>query len=107
MKSILLVALTLALAISAHAQTPAPSIEGTAQRMIPPRPRVMEIAKRDHGQTGVSFHTSDAGLQSLFDAAEAKAAENIYEITPGMKVLVEGGGFAHVYLETQPMGREM
>jgi hypothetical protein len=78
-----------------------------AAKTIPQRPRVMEIAKNDHGQTGVSFHTSDARLQRLFDSAEAKAAENIYEITPGMKVLVEGGGFSHVYLETQPMSGEM
>ena len=75
--------------------------------MIPPRPKVMEIMKRDHGRTGVAFRTSDAELQRLFDAADAKAAENIYEITPGMKVLVEGPAYPGVYLETQAMGGEM
>ena len=97
----------LALAAATHAQTPATPGDGAAQSMIPPRPMVAEIAQRNHGQTGVSFRTSDAELQKLFDAAEAKAAANLYPISPGMKVLVEGGGYAAVYLETQPMGGEM
>lgn len=103
----ILIYFALALTGAVHAQTPALSIEDTTQRIIPSRPKVMEIVKRDHGRTSVSFRTSDMELQKLFDVAEAKAAENIYEITPGMKVLVEGGGFSHVYLETQPMGGEM
>ena len=44
-------------------------------------------------RTGVSFRTSDADLQRLYDAAEAKAAANIVQFTPSMKVLVEGGGY--------------
>ncbi|MEI8037736.1 MAG: hypothetical protein WCJ14_05040 [Verrucomicrobiota bacterium] len=104
MNHVLLAALVLTAA--AHAQAAAPLAAGAAIK-IPPQPRVAEIAKRDHGQTGVSFRTSDSGMQTLFDAAEAKEAENIYEISPGVKVLVEGGGFAAVYLETQAMGGEM
>jgi len=58
-------------------------------------------------QTGVSFHSTDADLQRLFDVAEAKAAANIVQFTPTMKALVEGGGYANVWIETQPMGGEM
>jgi len=58
-------------------------------------------------QTGVSFQTSDDALQRLFDIAEAKAAGNIVQFNPLMKVLVEGGVFHAAYLETQPMGGEM
>jgi hypothetical protein len=82
-------------------------MDGSENRIQTAKAKVAEIAKRVHGESGVAFRTSDTGLQTFFDAAEAKAAENIYEISPGMKVLVEGGGFSHVYLETQPMGGEM
>lgn len=58
-------------------------------------------------RTGVSFRTSDAGLQRLFDAAEARAVSNLVQFTPAMKVLVEGGGYGNAWLETQPMGGEM
>jgi len=57
--------------------------------------------------TSVSFRTSDARLQRLFDAAEAKAATNIVQFTPTMKILVEGGGYENAWIETQPMGGEM
>ena len=57
--------------------------------------------------TGVTFKTSDAFLQRLFDAAEAGAAGNIVQFTPGMKALVEGPTYQHLFLETQPMGGEM
>ena len=58
-------------------------------------------------KTGVSFRTTDADLQRLFDAAETKAASNIVQFTPTMKALVEGGGYGNVWIETQPMGGEM
>ena len=58
-------------------------------------------------ETGVAFQTSDTELQHLFDTAEAKAAANIVPFTPTMKVLVEGGGYGNVWIETQPMGGEM
>ncbi|MFZ5829958.1 MAG: MGH1-like glycoside hydrolase domain-containing protein [Planctomycetota bacterium] len=58
-------------------------------------------------QTGVSFRTTDSDLQRLYDAAEAKAAANILQLTPTRKALVEGGGYPNVWIETQPMGGEM
>ena len=58
-------------------------------------------------ETGISFQTQNADLQRLFDTAEARLAENIVEFAPTMKVLVEGGGYANAWLETQPMGGEM
>lgn len=57
--------------------------------------------------TGVTFRTTEAELLRLYDAAEAKAAENIVQFTPKMKALVEGGGYGNVWIETQPMGGEM
>ena len=57
--------------------------------------------------TSVSFRTSTAGLQRLYDAAEASAAGNIVQFTPSMQALVEGGGYRNVWIETQPMGGEM
>lgn len=57
--------------------------------------------------TGVSFKSSDPGLQRLFEAAEAKGAANIVPFTPDLKVLVEGGGYGNAWIETQPMGGEM
>ncbi len=66
-----------------------------------------EKAARILPGTGVAFQTTDAGLQRLFDDAEAKAGSNIVQFTPTMKVLVEGGGYDNAWLETQPMGGEM
>ena len=56
--------------------------------------------------TGVTFHTKDADLQLLYDAAEARAAENIAQFTPNMKILPEGPG-SGAWLEVQPMCGEM
>jgi hypothetical protein len=58
-------------------------------------------------KTGVFFHTSDVGLQRLYDAAETKLAGSVVQFTSKMKVLVEGGGYQNAWLETQPMGGEM
>jgi len=60
-----------------------------------------------YSPTGVSFHTSDANLQRLYDAAEASLLGNIVQFTPTQKALVEGGGYRNVWIETQPMGGEM
>ena len=65
------------------------------------------IAGKNQLQTGVTFHTSDAALQRIFDAAETKAAANIVQFTPALKILVEGGGYNNAWIETQPMGGEM
>lgn len=50
--------------------------------------------------TNVSFHTSAAELQRLYDAAEARAAGNIVQFIPAMQALVEGGGYPPVGLPT-------
>jgi len=54
--------------------------------------------------SGVTFQSRDAGLQRLFDAAEAGLARNAIEMG-GMKIITEGGGYAPgVYLESAPLG---
>jgi hypothetical protein len=58
-------------------------------------------------KTGFAFKTADEELQKLFDAAMAKMKGNLVQFTPSMKVLVEGGGYANAWIETQPMGGEM
>ncbi len=55
---------------------------------------------------GVSFQTSDDVMQRVFDAAEAKCRENLKYFGKDL-VLVEGGGYEKIWLETQPMGGEM
>jgi len=57
--------------------------------------------------TGVTFKTSDAALQKIYNSAVSNAAVNVIQFTPTMKILVEGGGFRNCWLETQPMGGEM
>ena len=57
-------------------------------------------------ETSVSFHTEDAALQRVYDTAEAKCRGNLQSFG-GRTVLVEGGGYEKIWLETQPMGGEM
>ena len=57
-------------------------------------------------KTQVSFSTEDARLQQLFDAAVRKCTNNLNMFGPD-QVLVEGGGYEKIWLETQPMGGEM
>ena len=57
-------------------------------------------------KTGVAFHSADPALQKLFDTAEAKAQLNLQQFGPD-QVLVEGGGYEKIWLETQPMVGEM
>ena len=57
-------------------------------------------------QTFVNFTTADPALQRLYDAACAKARGNLQTFA-GEPVLVEGGGYEKIWLETQPMGGEM
>ena len=54
----------------------------------------------------VSFHTSDELLQRVYDAAEQKCLDNLRYFGKEL-VLVEGGGYNKIWLETQPMGGEM
>lgn len=56
--------------------------------------------------TAVRFQTADPLLQKLMDTAERKSLENIKDFA-GRKVLIEGGGYEKIWLETQPMGGEM
>ncbi|MDR0553226.1 MAG: hypothetical protein LBG76_00295 [Treponema sp.] len=60
----------------------------------------------DYPHTGVTFSAGDDFLQKLFDAAEAVCRGNVKDCR-GRPVLIEGGGYNSIYLETQPMGGEM
>ena len=57
-------------------------------------------------ETSVSFHTEDDKLQRVYDAAEEKCRRNL-KLFGRDPVLVEGGGYEKIWLETQPMGGEM
>ena len=57
-------------------------------------------------ETKVSFKCADAEIQRLFDTAMARCKHNLTTFG-GDPVLVEGGGYEKIWLETQPMGGEM
>ena len=54
----------------------------------------------------VRFSCSNGAVQRVFDEAERKCKLNIQNFA-GDRVLVEGGGYEKIWLETQPMGGEM
>lgn len=56
--------------------------------------------------TSVVFRTQDTALQRLYDALCEKCLGNLNMFGPD-QVLVEGGGYEKIWLETQPMGGEM
>ena len=56
--------------------------------------------------THVSFRCADAAIQRLYDTAVAKCRSNLNRFGDDL-VLVEGGGYEKIWLETQPMGGEM
>ncbi len=56
--------------------------------------------------TSVRFQTDHFPLLRLFDEAERKLKDNIKDFA-GRRVLIEGGGYQKIWLETQPMGGEM
>ncbi|MCR5277836.1 MAG: hypothetical protein K6E19_00165 [Lachnospiraceae bacterium] len=56
--------------------------------------------------TKVVFQTDDPLVQKLSDSAEQKCIGNIRDFA-GYKVLIEGGGYEKVWIETQPMGGAM
>lgn len=58
-------------------------------------------------ETAADFSTSDPELQRLHETGRRQLQANLSEIAPGLTVLVEGGGYGNVWLETQPMGGEM
>ncbi|MGC6177894.1 MGH1-like glycoside hydrolase domain-containing protein [Lacrimispora sp. 38-1] len=57
-------------------------------------------------ETSVSFQTSNELLQKLMDSAERKILNNL-KMFENRLVLIEGGGYEKIWLETQPMGGEM
>ena len=57
-------------------------------------------------ETSVVFRTENERLQRVYDAAEKKCLLNLKDFG-GSTVLVEGGGYEKIWLETQPMGGEM
>ncbi len=58
------------------------------------------------GETRVIFEISDPLVQKLFDAAQEKCRLN-ERVFSGRRVLIEGGGYNKVWIETQPMGGAM
>jgi hypothetical protein len=57
-------------------------------------------------ETRVEFHTSDPFLGDLYTAAEKVSKTNGRDFA-GRPVLIEGGGYNGIWIETQPMGGEM
>ncbi len=57
-------------------------------------------------KTRTTFTTTDPALQRLYDTAAAKCRLNLKRFGTDT-VLVEGGGYEKIWLETQPMGGEM
>ncbi|WP_130837693.1 MGH1-like glycoside hydrolase domain-containing protein [Lachnoclostridium sp. Marseille-P6806] len=57
-------------------------------------------------ETGVFFSTDHALLAKLMASAEEKCLRNVRRFGD-RNVLVEGGGYDKIWLETQPMGGEM
>eukprot|EP01079_Euglenida_sp_SAG-EU17-18_P003508 gene3508-3964_t len=58
-------------------------------------------------ETSVVFNTTDAQTQALYSHAEICGQGNWQNFAPGFDVLVEGGHYNAVWLETQPMGGAM
>lgn len=56
--------------------------------------------------TSVHFSTDSAAIQRLYDTACRKCESNL-QMFGAHQVLVEGGGYEKIWLETQPMGGEM
>lgn len=57
-------------------------------------------------QTSVTFSCTNERLQQLYEEAERKCLLNLKHFGKDV-VLVEGGGYEKIWLETQPMGGEM
>ena len=57
-------------------------------------------------ETYVQFHTANEALQRLYDEAIRTCRGNLH-ILGDDAVLVEGGAYQRIWLETQPMGGEM
>jgi hypothetical protein len=57
-------------------------------------------------ETSVEFKSSDSFLLNLYDAADTMLKGNVRDFG-GRQVLIEGGGYHSIWIETQPMGGEM
>ena len=57
-------------------------------------------------ETSVSFRCDSPVLQRVYEEAEKRCLNNLKDFA-GRPVLVEGGGYSKIWLETQPMGGEM
>ena len=57
-------------------------------------------------EPNVVFRSEDDRLMRVWNAAEEKCRRNLRDFG-GDTVLVEGGGYNKIWLETQPMGGEM
>lgn len=57
-------------------------------------------------ETRIAFRCGNEKLQRVYDEAERKCRLNVKRFG-GDPVLVEGGGYEKIWLETQPMGGEM
>lgn len=75
---------------------------------FPARGGKCAVRSRDTMITNVKVHfsTRDSLLQKLVDTAEQRCLGNLKDFA-GRKVLIEGGGYEKIWLETQPMGGEM
>lgn len=60
----------------------------------------------DKKETSVKFCINDPLIQKLYDSATTKLKDNLKDFD-GRTVLIEGGGYEKIWLETQPMGGEM
>ena len=67
---------------------------------------MFELSKIVFPHTNVEFKTSDSKWQKVYDAAEMVEKQNIWNFC-GRDVLIEGGHYKGLWLETQPMGGEM
>ncbi len=57
-------------------------------------------------RTEVSFETANQRYQNIYDTCTQKLRGNLQQFG-AYRVLVEGGGYQKIWLETQPMGGEM
>ena len=64
------------------------------------------MAENDLFRASVAFSSSDRVLCGLMEAAAERCAKNI-RYFGDRRVLIEGGGYHKIWLETQPMGGAM
>ena len=57
-------------------------------------------------ETGILFETTNQQRQRIFQTCTQKLRGNL-QLFGAYRVLVEGGGYQKIWLETQPMGGEM